>query len=110
MARPVMSPSDVPVAGRQQCQLRDPVTMILHDGLPEDYDGLAVVWTRSEVEVQWTTPWGDTRRGHCRPGTAALGEASSSAPCWASATGRGGGIDHRHLAGVGHDGLSVVEN
>jgi hypothetical protein len=38
------------------------VTMIWHDGRPEDYDGLAVAWTRSEVEVQWTTPWGDQRR------------------------------------------------
>ena len=38
------------------------VTMIWHDGSREAYDALAVAWTRSEVEVQWTTPWNDTRR------------------------------------------------
>jgi hypothetical protein len=38
------------------------VTMVWHDGRREDYDALAIAWTRSEVEVQWTTPWGDSRR------------------------------------------------
>ncbi len=36
--------------------------MIWHDGTREDYDALAVAWTVGEVEVQWTTPWGDRRR------------------------------------------------
>jgi hypothetical protein len=49
---PVQPPRPLPVE----------VTMIWHDGRPEDYDALAVAWTPSEVEVQWTTPWGDTRR------------------------------------------------
>src|SRR3954464_9515970 len=43
-------------------QAREPipveVTMIWHDGTRQDYDALAVAWTREEVEVQWTTPWG----------------------------------------------------
>jgi hypothetical protein len=38
------------------------VTMVWHDGRQEDDDALAIAWTRSEVEVQWTTPWGDNRR------------------------------------------------
>ena len=38
------------------------VTMIWHDGTREDYDALAVAWTRTEVEVQWTTPWAERRR------------------------------------------------
>src|SRR5206468_5982526 len=38
------------------------VTMIWHDGPQRDYDAWAVAWTRSEVEVQWTTPQGEIRR------------------------------------------------
>src|SRR4051812_17369323 len=38
------------------------VTMIWHHGGETDFDGLAVAWTPKEVEVEWTTPWGDRRR------------------------------------------------
>jgi hypothetical protein len=38
------------------------VTMTWHDGSRDDTTGVAVAWTRSEVEVEWRTPWGDVRR------------------------------------------------
>src|SRR4051812_47917930 len=38
------------------------VTMIWRHGGQTDFDGLAVAWTPKEVEVEWTTPWGDRRR------------------------------------------------
>src|SRR3954453_9415787 len=42
------------------------VTMIWHHGGETDFDGLAVAWTPKEVEVEWTTPWGDRRRDWVR--------------------------------------------
>ena len=38
------------------------VTMIWHDGSRQDVPALARAWTRSEVEVEWTTPWGERRQ------------------------------------------------
>ena len=38
------------------------VTLIWHDGATDETDADAVAWTPREVEIEWTTPWGDTRR------------------------------------------------
>jgi hypothetical protein len=40
--------------------------MIWHHGEETDFDALAVAWTQKEVEVEWTTPWGDRRRDWVR--------------------------------------------
>jgi hypothetical protein len=40
--------------------------MIWHDGSRDDLPAAAVAWTRSEVEVEWTTPWHDVRRDWVR--------------------------------------------
>ena len=42
------------------------VTMVWHDGSRDDAPASAIAWTRSEVEVEWTTPWGDVRRDWVR--------------------------------------------
>jgi hypothetical protein len=33
-----------------------------YDGRHAPVEALAVAWTREQVEVEWTTPWGDLRR------------------------------------------------
>jgi hypothetical protein len=47
------------------------VTLIWHDGVTDETDADAVAWTQGEVEIEWTTPWGDTptRLGQGQPGT-----------------------------------------
>jgi hypothetical protein len=40
--------------------------LVWHDGATSDVDALAVAWTRSEVEIEWTTPWADLRRDWIR--------------------------------------------
>jgi hypothetical protein len=42
------------------------VRLVWHDGATTDVDALAVAWTASEVEIEWTTPWDDTRRDWIR--------------------------------------------
>ncbi len=37
------------------------VTLIWHDGARDEVPAQALAWTRSEVEIEWTTPWGDVR-------------------------------------------------
>jgi hypothetical protein len=38
-----------------------PVVVLItwHDGRQTPEDAMAVAWTREEVLVEWTTPWGD---------------------------------------------------
>ncbi len=38
------------------------VTLIWHDGAQDEVPAEAIAWTRTEVEIEWTTPWGDIRR------------------------------------------------
>jgi len=38
------------------------VTLIWHDGATDETPADAVAWTHREVEIEWTTPWGDLRR------------------------------------------------
>lgn len=33
-----------------------------HSGEPTEVEALAVAWTDQDVEIEWTTPWGDRRR------------------------------------------------
>ena len=33
-----------------------------YDGRHAPVQGLAVAWTRAQVQVEWTTPWGEVRR------------------------------------------------
>jgi hypothetical protein len=40
--------------------------LVWHDGATSDVDALAVAWTASEVEIEWTTPWADRRRDWIR--------------------------------------------
>jgi hypothetical protein len=40
--------------------------MIWHDGSRNDVAAAAIAWTHAEVEVEWTTPWGDRRRDWVR--------------------------------------------
>ncbi len=38
------------------------VTMIWHDGSRDEVPASAIAWTHREVEVEWTTPWGERRQ------------------------------------------------
>jgi hypothetical protein len=40
--------------------------LVWHDGATSEVDALAVAWTTSEVEIEWTTPWADVRRDWIR--------------------------------------------
>src|SRR4249920_1650219 len=40
--------------------------LIWHDGATSDVEALAVAWTTTEVEIEWTTPWLDRRRDWIR--------------------------------------------
>jgi hypothetical protein len=42
------------------------VRLVWHDGAATSIDALAVGWTANEVEIEWTTPWNDTRRDWIR--------------------------------------------
>ena len=55
-------------AVRPQQPIPVDATMIWHDGSRQDFSALALAWTRSEVEVEWTTPWGDRRHDWIRAG------------------------------------------
>jgi hypothetical protein len=54
---PITQPYDtIPVA----------VRLVWHDGATTNVDAHAVAWTTNEVEIEWTTPWNDTRRDWIR--------------------------------------------
>ncbi len=40
--------------------------LVWHDGATDEVDALAVAWTASEVEIEWTTPWSQRRRDWIR--------------------------------------------
>jgi hypothetical protein len=40
--------------------------LVWHDGATNEVDALAVAWTASEVEIEWTTPWSQRRRDWIR--------------------------------------------
>ena len=40
--------------------------LIWHDGATDDVQALAVAWTVTEVEIEWTTPWQQRRRDWIR--------------------------------------------
>jgi hypothetical protein len=42
------------------------VRLVWHDGATTEIDALAVAWTATAVEIEWTTPWQDTRRDWIR--------------------------------------------
>ena len=46
--------------------IRVAVRLVWHDGATTSVDALAVAWTTNEVEIEWTTPWNDTRRDWIR--------------------------------------------
>ncbi|HYY09616.1 MAG TPA: hypothetical protein VE781_01685 [Kineosporiaceae bacterium] len=40
--------------------------LVWHDGAADEVDALAVAWTATEVEIEWTTPWSQRRRDWIR--------------------------------------------
>jgi|tagenome__1003787_1003787.scaffolds.fasta_scaffold20769228_2 hypothetical protein len=40
--------------------------LVWHDGATDDVQALAVAWTATEVEIEWTTPWEQRRRDWIR--------------------------------------------
>ena len=42
------------------------VRLVWHDGSAGDIEALAVAWTATEVEIEWTTPWSQRRRDWIR--------------------------------------------
>ena len=36
--------------------------LVWHDGATSEVEALAVAWTATEVEIEWTTPWSERRR------------------------------------------------
>jgi hypothetical protein len=40
--------------------------LVWHDGSSGEVEALAVAWTAAEVEIEWTTPWGQRRRDWIR--------------------------------------------
>jgi hypothetical protein len=53
---PVTPAHPIPVVAR----------LVWHDGATEEVDAVAVAWTASEVEIEWTTPWAARRRDWIR--------------------------------------------
>ena len=41
-------------------------TLTWHHGDRREVDAVAVAWTRTEVQVEWTSQWGDRRRDWVR--------------------------------------------
>ena len=48
--------------------------LVWHDGATDEVEALAVAWTATEVEIEWTTPWhaAPSRLDPRRPGDPAL--------------------------------------
>ena len=42
--------------------------LVWHDGATSEVDALAVAWTATEVEIEWTTPWSQRRTDWIRAG------------------------------------------
>lgn len=40
--------------------------LVWHDGAANEVEALAVAWTATEVEIEWTTPWAQRRRDWIR--------------------------------------------
>jgi hypothetical protein len=40
--------------------------LVWHDGAANEVEALAVAWTATEVEIEWTTPWSQRRRDWIR--------------------------------------------